>query len=97
SLLVEDKAGWKDFKKAFKWGVFINQFGGDLKPFYNINNEIDIRKLFEEKITQITLFGNVKDLKSLANLVFHWEYSYSEPKRIAISEQVELEPEKRGF
>ena len=97
SLLVEDKAGWKDFKKAFKWGVFINQFGGDLKPFYNINNEIDIRKLFEEKITQIALFGNVKDLKSLANLVFHWEYSYSEPKRIAISEQVEPEPEKRGF
>ena len=75
SLLVEDKAGWKDFKKAFKWGVFINQFGGDLKPFYNINNEIDIRNLFEDKLTVVARLENINDLKNLAKLVFHWQYS----------------------
>jgi hypothetical protein len=52
---------------------------------------------FQEECTIKSELIHVKDLKSLANLVFHWEYSYSEPKRIAISEQVELEPEKRGF
>lgn len=75
SLLIEDKAGWKDFKKAFKWGVFINQFGGDLKPFYDIPDGTDIRKIFEDKLTVVSSLEKIRDLKTLATLVFHWKYS----------------------
>ncbi|MQW93031.1 hypothetical protein GHJ48_11630 [Acinetobacter sp. dk771] len=74
SLLIEDKGGWKDFKRAFKWGVFMNNFG-DLKPFYVISEETEIRSIFEDKLTVISSFENIRDLKTLAKLVFHFPYS----------------------
>lgn len=75
SLLAKDKSGWKDFRIAFKWGVFLNQFGGELRPFYQMSDETDIRKLFEDKILTVSLFKDIKDLKTLAKLVLHWQYS----------------------
>lgn len=74
SLLVDNKRGWKDFKRAFKWGVFMNNFG-DLKPFYLVSEETEIRSIFEEKLIVISKFENIRDLKTLAKLVFHFPYS----------------------
>ena len=62
SLLVDNKRGWKDFKRAFKWGVFMNNFG-DLKPFYLVSEETEIRSIFEEKLIVISKFENIRDLK----------------------------------
>lgn len=74
SLLAEDESGWKDFKRAYKWGVFMNNFG-DLKPFYILSEETEIKTIFKDKLTVISSFENIRDLKTLARLVFHFQYS----------------------
>ena len=66
--------GWKDFKLAFKWGVFMNHF--DTFPeFYNDVSDKELKVIFKDKKQSYKSFlGSSFDSKVLAKLLFHWKY-----------------------
>lgn len=73
--LANDK-GYKNFKQTYKWGVFMNHFG-DLKSFFNLENDEDIKQLYQSKKKDFKVFDNMRknmNMKTLAKLVFHWKY-----------------------
>ncbi|MBH0063652.1 hypothetical protein [Psychrobacter sp. SZ93C1] len=66
--------GWKDFKIAFKWGVFMNHFDA-FPEFYSDKNNKELKTMFEEKKKDFIAFpSNSMDTKILAKLLFHWKY-----------------------
>ena len=66
--------GWKDFKIAFKWGVFMNHFDAFPK-FYSDKSNKELKTMFEEnKKAFISFPSNSMDTGLLAKLLFHWKY-----------------------
>ncbi|WP_198330938.1 hypothetical protein [Psychrobacter cibarius] len=66
--------GWKDFKIAFKWGVFMNHFDA-FPEFYSDKSNKELKNMFEEnKKAFISFPSNSMDTGLLAKLLFHWKY-----------------------
>lgn len=68
---------YKSFKQAYKWGTFMNHFGG-LKPLFNLENDEVIKKLYKSKKEDFKALEKMKnnmDMKTLAKMVFHWQYN----------------------
>lgn len=66
--------GWKDFKIAFKWGVFMNHFDA-FPDFYTDVSDKELKTMFEEnKKAFISFPSSGMDTKLLAKLLFHWKY-----------------------
>ena len=73
--LANPKA-YKSFKQVYKWGTFMNHFGG-LKPLFNLENDEDIKNLYQVKKANFNAFEKMKDgmdMRILAKMVFHWRY-----------------------
>ncbi|WP_199506995.1 MULTISPECIES: hypothetical protein [unclassified Psychrobacter] len=66
--------GWKDFKLAFKWGVFMNHFDA-FPEFYTDVSDKELKVIFKDKKQSYKSFsGSSFDSKVLAKLLFHWKY-----------------------
>ena len=66
--------GWKDFKLAFKWGVFMNHFDA-FPEFYTDVNDKELKVIFKDKKQSYKSFSSSNfDSKILAKLLFHWKY-----------------------
>lgn len=66
--------GWKDFKLAFKWGVFMNHFDA-FPEFYTDVSDKELKIIFKDKKQSYKSFsGSSFDSKVLAKLLFHWKY-----------------------
>lgn len=68
--------GYKSFKQAYKWGTFMNHFGG-LKPLFNLESDEEIKQLYQAKKDNFNAFEKMKnnmDMRTLAKMVFHWQY-----------------------
>ena len=66
--------GWKDFKLAFKWGVFMNNFDA-FPEFYCDKNDEELRTIFKEnKKAFKSCSTSIMDTRLLAKLLFHWKY-----------------------
>ncbi|MGX8221176.1 hypothetical protein ACWS81_10525 [Psychrobacter celer] len=66
--------GWKDFKLAFKWGVFMNNFDA-FPEFYSDKNDEELRTIFKEnKKAFKSCSTSIMDTRLLAKLLFHWKY-----------------------
>lgn len=66
--------GWKDFKIAFKWGVFMNNFDA-FPEFYSGISDEELKLIFKDKKQSYKLFSDSSfDSKVLAKLIFHWKY-----------------------
>lgn len=77
-LLVSlaNSKGYKSFKQAYKWGRFMNHFGG-LKPVFNLTSDEDIKQFYQTKKSNFKAFEKSKnnmDMRTLAKLVLHWKY-----------------------
>jgi hypothetical protein len=73
--LANPKA-YKSFKQAYKWGTFMNHFGG-LRTLFNLENDEDIKQFYQEKKVGFNAFEamkNGKDMRTLSKLVFDWSY-----------------------
>ncbi|WP_293745526.1 hypothetical protein [uncultured Acinetobacter sp.] len=73
--LANPKA-YKSFKQAYKWGTFMNHFGG-LRTLFNLENDEDIKQFYQEKKVGFKAFEAMKngmDMRTLSKLVFHWSY-----------------------
>ncbi len=67
--------GWKDFKLAFKWGVFMNNFDAFPEFYSNISDEA-LNVIFKEKKQYYQSVADSNfDTKILAKLLFHWKYN----------------------
>ena len=74
ALAQPNKKGWKEFKIAFKWGVFMNSFDAFPK-FYAYVSDPVLKTIFEDKRKLFKSYStNVIDTKLLAKLLFHWKY-----------------------
>ena len=66
--------GWKDFKIAFKWGVFMNHFDA-FPEFYSDKSNKELKTMFEKNKKAFISFPlNSMDTGLLAKLLFHWKY-----------------------
>lgn len=66
--------GWKDFKLAFKWGVFMNHFDAFPEFYTDISNK-ELEAIFKDrKKSYKSVSGSNFDTKVLAKLLFHWKY-----------------------
>lgn len=68
---------YKSFKQAYKWGTFMNHFGG-LNKLFNLTTDEDIKKFYKAKKADFNAFEKKKDgmdMTTLAKLVFHWQYN----------------------
>lgn len=66
--------GWKDFQRAFKWGVFMNNFEAFPEFYSNISDE-ELKVIFKNKKQSYKSFLDSNfDSKVLAKLMFHWKY-----------------------
>lgn len=66
--------GWKDFKVAFKWGIFMNNFDAFPAFYSNIDDE-NLKTMFEDNKKVFSLCSkNTIDTKILSKLIFHWKY-----------------------
>ena len=68
--------GYKSFKQAYKWGTFMNHFGG-LKVLFNLESDEEIKHLYQAKkdaLTAVEKMKNKMDMSTLAKMVFHWNY-----------------------
>ena len=66
--------GWKDFKVAFKWGVFMNNFEA-FPEFYSIISDEILKAVFKDKKKSYESVSDSNfDTKVLAKLIFHWKY-----------------------
>ncbi len=66
--------GWKDFKLAFKWGVFMNHFDAFPEFYTDISNK-ELEAVFKDrKKSYKSVAGSNFDTKVLAKLLFHWKY-----------------------
>lgn len=66
--------GWKDFKIAFKWGVFMNHFDA-FPEFYSDKSNKELKTMFEKNKKAFISFPlNSMNTGLLAKLLFHWKY-----------------------
>ncbi|MGM8886184.1 hypothetical protein ACS8FD_09590 [Psychrobacter sp. 1U2] len=66
--------GWKDFKLAFRWCVFMNHFDA-FPEFYTDVSDKELKVIFKDKKHSYKSFsGSSFDSKVLAKLLFHWKY-----------------------
>jgi hypothetical protein len=66
--------GWKDFKLAFKWGVFMNNFGA-FPDFYSDKSDEELKTMFKKnKKAFKSCSTSIMDTRLLAKLLFHWKY-----------------------
>lgn len=70
--LANPKA-YKSFKQAYKWGTFMNHFGG-LRTLFNLENDEDIKQFYQEKKVGFEAMKNGMDMRTLSKRVFHWSY-----------------------
>lgn len=73
SISLAHTKGYKSFKQAYKWGTFMNHFGG-LKPLFNLESDEEIKQLYQAKKDGFKAFEKMKnnmDMKTLAKMVFH--------------------------
>ena len=75
-ISLANPKGYKSFKQAYKWGTFMNHFGG-LKPLFNLESDEEIKQLYLAKKDNFNAFEKMKnnmDMRTLAKMVFHWQY-----------------------
>ena len=75
-ISLANPKGYKSFKQAYKWGTFMNHFGG-LKPLFNLESDEEIKQLYQAKKDNFNAFEKMKnnmDMRTLAKMVFHWQY-----------------------
>lgn len=75
-ISLANPKGYKSFKQAYKWGTFMNHFGG-LKPLFNLESDEEIKQLYQAKKDNFNAFEKIKnnmDMRTLAKMVFHWQY-----------------------
>ena len=75
-IALANEKSYKSFKQAYKWGTFMNHFGG-LKPLFNLENDDEIKQLYQDKKSDFITFEKMKnnmDMRTLAKMVFHWKY-----------------------
>jgi len=75
-ISLANPKGYKSFKQAYKWGTFMNHFGG-LKPLFNLESDEEIKQLYLAKKDNFNAFEKMKnsmDMRTLAKMVFHWRY-----------------------
>lgn len=75
-ISLANPKGYKSFKQAYKWGTFMNHFGG-LKPLFNLESDEEIKQFYQAKKDNFNAFEKMKnnmDMRTLAKMVFHWQY-----------------------
>ncbi|RKG29793.1 hypothetical protein [Acinetobacter tianfuensis] len=75
-IALANEKSYRSFKQAYKWGTFMNHFGG-LKPLFNLENDDEIKQLYQDKKSDFITFEKMKnnmDMRTLAKMVFHWKY-----------------------
>lgn len=75
-ISLANPKGYKSFKQAYKWGTFMNHFGG-LKPLFNLESDEEIKQLYQAKNDAFKAFEKMKnnmEMKTLVKMVFHWRY-----------------------
>jgi hypothetical protein len=75
-ISLSNPKGFRSFKKAYKWGTFMNHFGG-LKPLFNLTSDEEIKQLYQAKKDNFKVFEKMKnnmDMSTLTKVVFHWGY-----------------------
>ena len=74
-ISLANPKGYKSFKQAYKWGTFMNHFGG-LKPLFNLESDEEIKQLYLAKKDNFHTFETMKknmQMKDLAKMIFHWK------------------------
>lgn len=76
-ISLANQKGYKSFKQGYKWGTFMNHFGG-LKPLFHLESDKEIKDFYEAKKNDFKTFESMKnnmDMKTLTKMVFHWKYN----------------------
>lgn len=72
-ISLSNPKGYKSFKKAYKWGTFMNHFGG-LKSLFNLESDEEIKQLYQAKKDDFKAFEEMKNnmnMRTLTKMVFH--------------------------
>lgn len=75
-ISLANEKGYKAFKQAYKWGTFMNHFGG-LKPLFNLTSDEEIKQFYQAKKDNFKVFEKMKnnmDMSTLTKVVFYWRY-----------------------